>query len=113
MLSMQLRLLIWLCEDTNPTQQGVNKGQLPVPGSQSLASHAGAGRGTENRIGALEQHQVLEIPEEGRGREVPTQVRVLSLVLIEQKQSMVLELYCRKAGPFYKLQIYIPCVTHT
>ena len=37
-----------------------------------------------------------EIWEEGRGREVPTQVRVLSLGLDEQRQSMVLEIYCRK-----------------
>ena len=33
-----------------------------------------------------------------RGREVPTQVRVLSPGLGEQRQSMVLELYCRKTG---------------
>jgi hypothetical protein len=38
-----------------------------------------------------------EIPEEGRGREFPTQARVLSPGL-EQKQSMVLEVFCRKAG---------------
>jgi hypothetical protein len=39
-----------------------------------------------------------EIWEEGRGREGPTQVRILSLGLDEQRQSMGLELYCRKAG---------------
>jgi hypothetical protein len=39
-----------------------------------------------------------EIQEEGRGREIPMQARVFSLVLDEQRQSMVLELYCRKAG---------------
>jgi hypothetical protein len=33
-----------------------------------------------------------------RGREVPTQVRVSTVGLCEQRQSMVLELYCRKAG---------------
>jgi hypothetical protein len=33
-----------------------------------------------------------------RGREVPMQARVLGLGLDEQRQSMVLELYCRKAG---------------
>jgi hypothetical protein len=32
------------------------------------------------------------------GREVPTQVRVSVGGLDEQRQSMVLELYCRKAG---------------
>jgi hypothetical protein len=33
-----------------------------------------------------------------RGREVPTQVRVSAVGLYEHRQSMVLELYCRKAG---------------
>jgi hypothetical protein len=35
--------------------------------------------------------------EEGRGREVPTQSRVLNPGLDEQRQSMALELYCRKS----------------
>ncbi|AXQ73441.1 hypothetical protein AWY89_10855 [Pasteurella multocida subsp. multocida] len=39
---------IWLCESTDPTQQGVGKGQLLVPGSQSPASHTGYDRGAEN-----------------------------------------------------------------
>jgi hypothetical protein len=52
---------------------GVDKGQSPIPGSQSLASHVGYGRGAENRIG------VPRIWEEGRGREVSMQARVLSL----------------------------------
>ena len=56
------------------------------------------GRKSKNRIGAPGQHHTLEIWEEGRGREVPTQVRVLSPGLDEQRQSMVLELYCRKTG---------------
>ena len=55
-LSMQPRVGIWLCEATNPTQWGVDKGQPLVPGSQSLASHAGYSRGAENRIGAAGQH---------------------------------------------------------
>ena len=50
------------------------------------------GRKSKNRIGAPGQHHTLEIWEEGRGREVPTQVRVLSPGLDEQRQSMVLEL---------------------
>ena len=36
--------------------------------------------------------------ERAEGREVPTQKRVSSVGLDEQRQSMVLELYCRKAG---------------
>jgi hypothetical protein len=39
-----------------------------------------------------------EIQEESRGREVPMQVRVFSPDLDGQRQSMVLELYCRKEG---------------
>jgi hypothetical protein len=39
---------------------------------------------------------------EGRGKKragvVPTRARVFSPVLHDQRQSMVLELYCRKAG---------------
>ena len=50
------------------------------------------GRKAKNRIGAPGQHHTLEIWEEGRGREVPTQVRVLSPGLDEQRQSMVLGL---------------------
>jgi hypothetical protein len=72
MLSTRPRVGIWLCEATDPTRRGVDKGQSPVPGSQSLASHAGYGRGVENRI------ESLGIREEGRGREVPMQVRVFS-----------------------------------
>jgi hypothetical protein len=44
----------------------------------------------------------LEIQKVGREREVPTQARVLTLVLDEQRQSMLLELYCRKAGGLRK-----------
>jgi hypothetical protein len=65
---------IWLCKATDPTRWGVDKGQPPIPGSQSLASHTGYGRGAENRIG------VLGIREEGRGREVPMKARVFSSV---------------------------------
>ena len=50
------RMGIWLCEAIDPTQQRVDKGQPLIPGSQSLASHTGYGRGAENRIGALGQH---------------------------------------------------------
>ena len=53
---------------------GVDKGQPPIPGSQSLASPAGYGRGAENRI------EVLGIWEEGKRRGVAMQVRVLSPV---------------------------------
>jgi hypothetical protein len=51
-LSMQPWVGIWLCEATDPTWQGVDKGQPPIPVSQSLASHAGYGRGADNRIEA-------------------------------------------------------------
>jgi hypothetical protein len=61
-LSTRPQVGIWLCEATDPTRQGVDKGQPPVPGSQSLASHAGYGGEAENRIGAP------EIRKEGRGR---------------------------------------------
>ena len=47
---------IWLCEATDFTWQGVDKGQLPVPGSQSQASHTQYSREAENKIGALGQH---------------------------------------------------------
>jgi hypothetical protein len=47
---------IWLCEATDPTWRGVDKGQPLVPGSQFLASHTGYGREAENRIGAPGQH---------------------------------------------------------
>jgi hypothetical protein len=76
---------IWLCEAAGGW--GVDKGQLPVPGSQTLASHAGYGRGAENRIGDPGGHWV-----------VPMQVSVFSSGLDEQRQSIVLELYYRKAG---------------
>jgi hypothetical protein len=51
MLSTKPRVGIWLCQATDPTQRGVDKGKPPVPGSQSLASHTGYGRGAENRMG--------------------------------------------------------------
>jgi hypothetical protein len=54
-LSTQSQVGIWLCEATDPTQQVVDKGQAPVPGSQSPASQAGYG-GAENRIGPLVWH---------------------------------------------------------
>jgi hypothetical protein len=90
---------IWLREATDPTWQGLDNGQPPVPGSQSLASHTGYDRVAENRIAALGPRDKWR---EGRGKEgswvVPTQVSVFNLGLDEQRQSMVLELYCRKAG---------------
>ena len=52
-LSTRPRVGIWLCEATDPTWQGVDKGQ---PLYQSLASHTGCGRGAENRIGAEGWH---------------------------------------------------------
>jgi hypothetical protein len=51
MLSTWTQMGIWLCEATDPTQQGLDKGQPPVPGSWSLGSHSGYGRGAVNRIG--------------------------------------------------------------
>ena len=56
MLFTQPWVGIWLCEATDPTWQGVDKGQPPVTGSQSLASHAGYSRGAENRLGAPGRH---------------------------------------------------------
>ena len=67
MLSMWPRVSIWLCEATNPTWQRVDKEQPLVPGSQPPASHAGYGRGAENRIGALGWHLSLEVWEERAG----------------------------------------------
>jgi hypothetical protein len=67
-LSTRPQVGIWLCEATDPTWQGVDKGQPPyqgIPGSQSPASHTGYGRGAESRIGAPEQHQAPEIWKEG------------------------------------------------
>jgi hypothetical protein len=55
-ISMRPRVGIWLCEATDPTRWGLDRGQPPVPGSQSLASHAGYSREAENRIGAPERH---------------------------------------------------------
>jgi hypothetical protein len=67
MLSTWPLVGIWLCEATDPTRQGVDKEQHPVPGSQSLAFHAGHGRGAENRIGAPGWHLAQEIQEERAG----------------------------------------------
>jgi hypothetical protein len=39
MLSTRSRVGIWLCEDTDFTRHGVDKGQPLVPGSQSLARY--------------------------------------------------------------------------
>jgi hypothetical protein len=47
--------------------RGLDKGQPLVPGSQSLASHAGYGRGAENRIGVPGWHSAPEIQEERAG----------------------------------------------
>ena len=55
-LSTQPRLGIWLCEATEPTWCGVDKGQPPVPSSHSLAPHTGYSRGAESRIGAPGRH---------------------------------------------------------
>ena len=44
MLFTQPWVSIWLCEATDPTWQGVDKGTSLVPGYQSLASHAGYSR---------------------------------------------------------------------
>ena len=51
---------IWLCKTTEPTWCGVDKGQPSIPGSLFLASHAGYGRGAENRIGVLEYRKRAE-----------------------------------------------------
>ena len=53
-----------LCQATYPTQRVVDKGQLQVPGSQPLASHAESGEGAENRIGAQGAALGPEIREE-------------------------------------------------
>ena len=45
----------------------VDKGQLQVPGSQSLASHAGYSRGAENRIGPLGGTRPMEEGRRGQG----------------------------------------------
>jgi hypothetical protein len=58
-----------------PHMVGGEQEKATVPGSQSLASHAGYSRGAENRIGPQGNTH-----EEGRKREVPTQARVLSSV---------------------------------
>jgi hypothetical protein len=97
-LSTRPRVGIWLCEATDPTWQGVDKGHPLVPGSQSPVSHAGYGRGGENRIGTLGQHSALEGKgREGRGK-VSSHASVFSPGLDKRRQSMVLELYCRKTG---------------
>ena len=62
MLSTGLLVGIWLCQATDPNQRGVDKGQPPIPGAP--------GRHTCPR----------SYGREGRGREVTTQARVLSLV---------------------------------
>ena len=59
---------IWLCEATNHTGLGVDKGQPFLPGSLSLTPHTGYSRGAENRIGALGWHEAPEIREKGMGR---------------------------------------------
>jgi hypothetical protein len=56
-----------VCEAIEPTQWVVDKGQPPVPGPQSLASHAGYSGGVENRIEAPEQHKAPEIAEKRKG----------------------------------------------
>jgi hypothetical protein len=61
---MQPQVGIWLCEATDPSWLGVDKGQNPVPDSQSLASHTGYGRGAKNRIGSPGWHSSPEVREE-------------------------------------------------
>jgi hypothetical protein len=51
MLSKRSLVGVWLCEATDTTRWGVDKWQPPIPGSQSLESHAEYSRGAENRIG--------------------------------------------------------------
>ena len=80
-------------------------GQGAVPGSQSLASHAGYGRGAENRIGAPGRHSSpRRCGKRAEGERFPMQARVLKSGLDKQRQSMVLELYCRKAGEREKVE---------
>jgi hypothetical protein len=62
---MQPPVGIWLCKATDTTRQGVDKGQPLVPGSQSLASYAGYGRGAENRIGVPGKRKKERSAEEG------------------------------------------------
>ena len=76
---------IWLCQATDPTRQVVDKGQPQVPGSQPPVSHAGYGRGSENRIGApgaalCPGDKGREVRGRGGRWVVPTKARVLSPV---------------------------------
>jgi hypothetical protein len=81
---------IWRCEATDFTQRGVDKGEPDTRFSVSGIPCWIWQRSFEQSRGPGDR-------EEGRRREVPTQARVLSPGL-EQRHSMVLELYCRKAG---------------
>ena len=88
---------VWLCEATDPTRQVVDKGQPLIPGSQSLASHAGYSGGAGNRIGA--PGRPWRYRKRGQGKRGPlggshTGESPYSS-LYDQRQSMV---YCRKAG---------------
>jgi hypothetical protein len=82
-----------------PHSTSGGQGAAPITGSQSPASHAGYNRGDENRIEAPGQHsQPQRYRKRGQGEKVPMQVRVFNPVLYDQRQSTVLELYCRKTG---------------
>jgi hypothetical protein len=59
---------ILLCEATDLTQWRVDKRLFPVPGSKSQASHAGYGRGTENRIGAQGCTRPQRYRKKGQGK---------------------------------------------
>jgi hypothetical protein len=56
----------WVKPLTPHSGGGGGEGVAPVPGSQSLASHTGYGRGAENRIGDPRRHSALEIWEESK-----------------------------------------------
>ena len=56
MLSLWPHVGIWLREGTDPTGHGVDNRQIPVPGSQLLASHTRYSRVAEKRIEALVWH---------------------------------------------------------
>jgi hypothetical protein len=90
---------IWLCEATDPTQWRVDKGQPPVPGSQSLVSHTGYGRELRTDEGPWNDTLGPRDTERGqRERCFHTGEKSLVRALMNRdNQSMGLELYCRKA----------------
>jgi hypothetical protein len=76
-----------------PLPRWASKPLTPLDGG------GGYGQGAAPNQGAPGQHPVPQgYGREGLRREVPTQARVCTVGLDKQRQSMVLELYYRKAG---------------